>query len=56
MVCSSPPEARDEQHHPHLVLSTFADHIREYLLNPSLPGLVPAGHLVYEPPEGVVWV
>lgn len=53
--CSWLAEAQDEQHRPHPVLIAFAAHLQKYLLGPSQPGLVPAGHLVYEPPEGVIW-
>jgi hypothetical protein len=54
-VCSSLAEARDEQHRPHPVLTAFAAHLQKHLLDPSQPGSAPPGHLVYEPPEGVVW-
>ena len=54
-VCLSLAEAQDEQHRPHLVLTAFAVHLQKHLLGPSQPGSVPAGHLVYEPPEGVIW-
>jgi hypothetical protein len=54
-VCLSLAEAEDEQHRPHPVLTAFAAHLQKHLLGPSQPGSVPAGHLVYEPPEGVVW-
>jgi hypothetical protein len=54
-VCSSLAEARDEHHRPHPVLTAFAAHLQKHLLGPSQPGSVPPGHLVYEPPEGVVW-
>jgi hypothetical protein len=48
-------EAQDDQHRPHPVLTAFAAHLQKHLLGPSQPGSVPAGHLVYEPPEGVIW-
>jgi DNA-directed RNA polymerase subunit L len=54
-VCLSLAEAVDEQHRPHPVLTAFAAHLQKHLLGPSQPGLVPAGHLVYEPPEDVIW-
>ena len=37
------------------VLGAFAAHLKQHLLDPSQPGLAPAGHLVYEPPPGVSW-
>jgi hypothetical protein len=54
-VCLSLAEAQNEQHHPQPVLTAFAAHLQKHLLGPSQPGSVPAGHLVYEPPEGVIW-
>jgi prophage DNA circulation protein len=54
-VCLSLAKAQDEQHRPHPVLTAFAAHLQKHLLGPSQPGLVPAGCLVYEPPEGVIW-
>ncbi len=54
-VCLSLAEAQDEQHRPHPVLIAFAAHLQKHLLGPSQPGSVPPGHLVYEPPEGVIW-
>jgi hypothetical protein len=54
-VCLTLAEAQDEQHRPHPVLTAFAAHLQKHLLVPSQPGSVPAGHLVYEPPEGVIW-
>ena len=46
-------EDRDERGRPHLVLRKFAAHLKEYLLGPSLQGVAPVAHLVYEPPPGV---
>ena len=54
-VCLSLAQAQDDQHRPHPVLTAFAAHLQKHLLGPSQPGSVPAGHLVYEPPEGVIW-
>lgn len=54
-VCSSLAETRDERHRPHPVLTAFAAHLQKHLLGPSQPGSAPAGHLVYEAPEGVIW-
>ena len=54
-VIGSLAEAQDEQHRPHPVIAAFAAHLQKYVLGPSQSGSVPAGHLVYEPPEGVVW-
>jgi uncharacterized protein YicC (UPF0701 family) len=54
-VCSSLAQARDKQHRPYPVLTAFAAHLQKHLLGPSQPGSAPAGHLVYEPPAGVIW-
>jgi hypothetical protein len=54
-VCSSLGQARDQQHRPDPVLTAFAAHLQKQLLGPSQPGSAPAGHLVYEPPAGVIW-
>ena len=54
-VCSSLAQARDQQHRPDPVLTAFAAHLQNHLLGPSQPGSAPAGHLVYEPPAGVIW-
>jgi len=54
-VCSSLAKAKDERGRPHPVLTAFATHLQKHLLEPSQPGLVPAGHLIYEPPPGVSW-
>jgi len=54
-VIESLEKARDEQGRPHRVLNAFAAHLKQYLLGPSQPGSASAGHLVYEPPPGVLW-
>ena len=54
-VCSSLAAAQDEQHRHHPVLTAFAAHLQKHLLGPSQPGSVPPGHLIYEPPAGVIW-
>jgi hypothetical protein len=54
-VIGSLEKARDEQGRPHRVLNAFAAHLKQYLLGPSQPGSASAGHLVYEPPPGVLW-
>jgi hypothetical protein len=52
-ACESLAEAKDEHGRPHPVLTAFAAHLRTHLLAPSATGS--RGHLVYEPPPGVVW-
>ena len=48
-------EAPNERGGPSRVLVAFAAHLKQHLLEPSQPGLAPAGHLVYEPPPDVSW-
>jgi hypothetical protein len=55
-VCLSLAEAKDEQGRPYPALIAFATHLQKHLLDPSQPGLVPAGHLIYEPPPGISWI
>ena len=47
--------AKDQQGRPHRILTAFAAHLVKHLLGPSQPGSAPAGHLLYEPPAGVIW-
>lgn len=54
-ICSWLAQARDQQGRPDPVLAALAAHLQKYLLGPSQPGSVPAGHLVYQPPAGVRW-
>jgi hypothetical protein len=54
-VISSLKRAGEPHQRPDPVLTAFAAHLQKHLLGPSQPGSAPAGHLVYEPPAGVIW-
>jgi hypothetical protein len=52
-LCNSLAEAEDERGGPHPVLRSFAAHLLGHLVARSPD--IPPGHLVYQPPAGIVW-